>query len=114
MAGQAKTRTVRQTGAVVIAAMVLFMSGEALAQSAPGGGPLNFLGNLFGGTNGNQTAPANPSQPAPSGGNAAQPWKTIRTPALINISCVATLRRSGSMVGAQETMPWNAEVRDAQ
>jgi peptidoglycan lytic transglycosylase B len=76
MAGQAKNRAMRQTSAVIIAAASLFMSGAAAAQSAAGSGPLNFLGNLFGGTNGNQTAPAqpvNPSAPA-SGSSAALPW----------------------------------------
>ena len=31
-----------------------------------------------------------------------------------SISCVATFSRSGSIVGAQATMPWNAEVRELQ
>jgi membrane-bound lytic murein transglycosylase B len=66
-----------QTSAVIIAAALL-VSGEARAQSAPSNGPLNFLGNLFSGSKGNQAVPAQPVTPAPSapgsGSSAALPW----------------------------------------
>ncbi len=55
-----------------VAAAALLLSGHAHAQSS-GGGPLNFLDNLFSGTfsKGGQTAsttPGAPAQPPPSGG----------------------------------------------
>jgi membrane-bound lytic murein transglycosylase B len=38
-----------RTGAVILAAALLFC-GEASAQAAGGGGPLDFLGNIFSGS----------------------------------------------------------------
>jgi membrane-bound lytic murein transglycosylase B len=59
-----------------VAAAALLGSGPANAQSS-GGGPLNFLGNLFTGTfsNGGQTAATTPASPAqtPSAGGGPQP-----------------------------------------
>jgi lytic murein transglycosylase len=72
--------------AAVAAAAALLLSGPAHAQSSSGGGPLNFLDNLFTGTfsKGNQTAattPGAPAQMSPSGsgpqppsGGGPQPW----------------------------------------
>ena len=48
-----------RTAAALLAAALLF-AGEAHAQSSSGGGPLNFLNNIFSGPKGNQTA----NQPA--------------------------------------------------
>jgi len=64
-----------RTGAVLLAAALL-LCGEARAQSS-GGGPLDFLGNIFSGPSSKtgQTAPAAPpgaSSPAASGGPL--PW----------------------------------------
>jgi lytic murein transglycosylase len=67
MAQQAK-RAVRQTGAAVLAAALLW-SAPALAQSASG--PLDFLGNIFKSKT-DQTGSAPPVQPASTSG--AQPW----------------------------------------
>ena len=72
----------RRAGAVVIAAALL-LSGEALAQSSSGGGPLNFLDNLFTGSlsKGNPTAPSAQrpgtsaqAQTAPAANGAPPPW----------------------------------------
>src|SRR5437016_5997302 len=63
-------------GAAVLGVIVLSLAGEARAQSSGGGGPLNFLDNLFNGSKGNQTVqqqPAGPAQAAPGPG-AALPW----------------------------------------
>ena len=77
MAGRAGKLMRAQPGAVIIAA-VLLVSGEVFAQSAPSNGPLKFLGDLFTGSKGNQTAPAQPDTPAQappaSGGTAPLPW----------------------------------------
>jgi len=77
MAGRAAKSAMRQTGAAIVAAALL-VSGQACAQSAPGNGPLNFLGNLFTGSKGNQAAPTQPGDPAPSApgstSSAALPW----------------------------------------
>jgi hypothetical protein len=63
MAGRAGKLMRAQPGAVIIAA-VLLVSGEVFAQSAPSNGPLKFLGDLFTGSKGNQTAPAQPDTAA--------------------------------------------------
>ena len=47
-------------------------------------------------------------------GRAAQACSTMRTPVSSSISCVAILSRSGSIVGAQQTTPWKAEVLEPQ
>jgi hypothetical protein len=59
-------RPIRHTGAVVLAAALLW-SAPALAQSASG--PLDFLGNIFGGkSKADQTGSAPSAQPASTGG----------------------------------------------
>jgi lytic murein transglycosylase len=77
MAGLAAKSAMRQTGAAIVAAALL-VSGQARAQSAPSNGPLNFLGNLFTGSKGNQAAPTEPANSGPSApgstGSAALPW----------------------------------------
>ncbi len=55
------------------------------------------------------TAPL--TQPSSTIGRAAQPWNTSRTPASSSISWESTFSRSGSSVGAQQTVPWKADVR---
>ena len=62
-------------------AAALLLSGQAHAQSSSGGGPLNFLDNLFTGafSKGGQTtpaaAPSDPAaQPQPSPGSGPLPW----------------------------------------
>src|SRR5262252_6952879 len=72
-------RMVNWRTAMVAAALLL--SGQAHAQSSSGGGPLNFLDNLFTGafSKGGQTTPsAAPSdaaaQPQPSPGSGPLPW----------------------------------------
>jgi membrane-bound lytic murein transglycosylase B len=70
-----------RTGAVILAAALLFCSG-ARAQSSGGGGPLDFLGNIFSGSSSKtgQTAPSAqpgasaPSQAAPAAGSGPLPW----------------------------------------
>ncbi len=70
----------RRTAAALLAAALLFfggalLCGDADAQSSSGGGPLNFLSNIFTGSKGNQTTnPAQPGAAAPSGGSGPQPW----------------------------------------
>jgi lytic murein transglycosylase len=65
------TKTVRRTGTVIAAVLgVALWSGPALAQSSSGGGPLNFLDNIFNSSKGN---PA-PAAPAPGGSGAPPPW----------------------------------------
>jgi peptidoglycan lytic transglycosylase B len=62
-------RPIRHTGAVVFAAALLW-SAPALAQSASG--PLDFLGNIFGGkSKADQTGSAPSAQPASTGGPTA-------------------------------------------
>src|SRR5580700_12163425 len=77
MAGRSGKLLLAHTGAVVVAAALL-VSGQARAQSAPSNGPLNFLGNLFTGSKGNQAAPTEPANPGPSApgstNSAALPW----------------------------------------
>jgi lytic murein transglycosylase len=63
-------RPTRWTGAAVLAA-VLFWPAPAPAQST-GGGPLDFLGNLFNSSKSGQTGSAPSAQPASNGGPA--PW----------------------------------------
>ena len=62
----------RRAGAVLLAAMLLWAS-EVRAQSS--GGPLDFLGNIFGGSSSkaSQTPPAAPA-PSASANGAPQPW----------------------------------------
>src|SRR3569832_1629464 len=58
-------RPMRQTGAVILAASLLW-SAQATAQSA-NGGPLDFLGNIFK-SRSDQNGSTNPTQPASTGG----------------------------------------------
>src|ERR1700722_15913735 len=64
-----------RTGAIILAAALLFC-GEARAQAVGGGGPLDFLGNIFSGSasKAGQTAP--PAQPgaAPAASSGPLPW----------------------------------------
>src|SRR6516164_6094718 len=62
----------RRAGTVLLAAMLLW-AGQARAQS--NGGPLDFLGNIFGGSSSkaSQTPPAAPA-PSASASGAPQPW----------------------------------------
>jgi len=64
-------RPIKRTGAAVLAAALLW-SAPAPAQST--GGPLDFLGNIFGGksSKADQAGSAAPAQPASTGG--PQPW----------------------------------------
>jgi lytic murein transglycosylase len=66
---QSLKRPVRQTGAAVLAAALLW-SAPAPAQSASG--PLDFLSNIFGKSKTDQTGSTSPVQPVATGG--AQPW----------------------------------------
>ena len=68
-------RTTLRIGAAILTATALLAAGEARAQSSGGGGPLNFLDNLFTGTlsKGNPTGAAAPTAPA-AGSNAPLPW----------------------------------------
>jgi membrane-bound lytic murein transglycosylase B len=76
----ANWRTAMVAAALLLAGQLL--SGQAHAQSSSGGGPLNFLDNLFTGafSKGGQTAPAaapsgSPAQPQSSSpGSGPQPW----------------------------------------
>ena len=63
----------RRAGAVLLAAMLLWAS-EVRAQSS--GGPLDFLGNIFGGSSSkaSQTQPAAPAPSASTTSGAPQPW----------------------------------------
>jgi membrane-bound lytic murein transglycosylase B len=72
----------RHLNAIILAA-ALALGGEARAQSSSGGGPLNFLSNIFTGSTSKGNSTANQSaapetssqaQPAPSGSSAALPW----------------------------------------
>lgn len=75
-----------QLRATILAAALLAagLGGEARAQSSSGGGPLNFLSNIFTGSTGKGNSGGNPggnpeaNQAAPSapqpGGGAAPPW----------------------------------------
>ena len=54
------------------------------------------------------------TRPSSTTGSAAQACSTTRTPVSSSISCVAILSRSGSIVGAQQTTPWKAEVLEPQ
>jgi peptidoglycan lytic transglycosylase B len=78
MTGPIGTRAKSWTRAAVLGAIALLFASEAGAQSA-GGGPLNFLDNLF--SKGNQASPS-PREPvapaqaqtAPTGPSAPPPW----------------------------------------
>jgi membrane-bound lytic murein transglycosylase B len=74
-------RTTLRIGALVLSATALLVAGEASAQSSSGGGPLNFLDNLFTGTLSKANPAGAPAQqpggpaPAPTAGNNAPlPW----------------------------------------
>ena len=64
-----------RTGAVILAATLLFC-GEASAQAAGGGGPLDFLGNIFSGSASKSGQTVTPAQPgaAQAPGSGPLPW----------------------------------------
>src|SRR6201996_1565057 len=62
----------RAAVAALLAATLLF-AGEAHAQSSSGGGPLNFLNNIFS-SKPNQPAPAPSGAAPPQGGSGPLPW----------------------------------------